>query len=75
MVMTHHTAKVNLEIGSSWPLEVIPYGVHLRVEFYYPNGQDPYLGPDPRWPRSYNLITIQLLIKDTYNYYIYHDLS
>ena len=25
--MTHHTAKANLEKGSSWPPEVIPYGV------------------------------------------------
>ena len=31
VVMTHHTAKANLENGSSWPPEVIPYGVpHTR---------------------------------------------
>ena len=27
VVMTHHTAKANLEKGSSWPSEAIPYGV------------------------------------------------
>ena len=51
VVMTHHTAKANLEKGSSWPPEAIPYGVSFRVAFYYPNGQDPYLGPDPRCPQ------------------------
>ena len=31
VVMTHHTAKANLEKGSSWPPEAIPYGVpHTR---------------------------------------------
>ena len=31
VVMTHHTAKANLEKGSSWPPEAIPYGVSARV--------------------------------------------
>ena len=26
VVMTHHTAQANLEKGSSWPPEAIPYG-------------------------------------------------
>ena len=31
LVMTHHTAKANLEKGSSWPPEAIPYGaIHTR---------------------------------------------
>ena len=33
VVMTHHEAKANLEKGSSWPSEAIPYGVHFRVDF------------------------------------------
>ena len=33
MVMTHHSAKANLDKGFSWPLEAIPYGLHLRVDF------------------------------------------
>ena len=32
MVMTHHTAKANLEKGASWPPEAIPYGVPLMVD-------------------------------------------
>ena len=27
MLMTHHSAKANLEKGSSWPSEAIPYGL------------------------------------------------
>ena len=31
VVMTHHTAKANLEKGSSWPPEAIPHGLpHIR---------------------------------------------
>ena len=31
VVMTHHTAKANLEKGSCWPPEAIPYGLpHTR---------------------------------------------
>ena len=31
VVMTHHTAKANLEKGSFWPPEAIPYGEwHIR---------------------------------------------
>ena len=31
VVMTHHTAKANLEKGSSWPSEAIPHGLrHIR---------------------------------------------
>ena len=48
--MTHHTAKANLEKGSFWPPEAIPCGVHLRVDFLHPEGQNPHLGPDPRCP-------------------------
>ena len=33
VLMTHHTAKANLEKGSFWPSEAIPYGLHLRVDF------------------------------------------
>ena len=33
VVTTHHTAKANLKKGSSWPLEAIPYGVSLRVDY------------------------------------------
>ena len=33
MVMTHHSAKANLDKGFSWPLEAIPYGLYLRVDF------------------------------------------
>ena len=33
MVMTHHSAKANLDKGFSWPLEAIPYGVQLRVDY------------------------------------------
>ena len=32
-VMTHHSAKANLDKGFSWPLEAIPYGLYLRVDF------------------------------------------
>ena len=31
LVMTHHTAMANLEKGSSWPLEAIPYGVPYTI--------------------------------------------
>ena len=48
--MTHHTAKTNLEKGSSWPPEAIPHGVVLSVALYYPNAPTPHLGPDPRPP-------------------------
>ena len=51
MVMTHHMAKANLEKGFSWPPEAIPYGLYLRVDFWYPKGQNPHLGPDPRCPQ------------------------
>ena len=51
-VMSHHTAKANLEKGSSWPPEAIPYGVPLNIGFWYPDGQDPHLGPDPRCPQA-----------------------
>ena len=27
-------------------------GVHLRVDLWYPNGQNPHLGPDPRCPQG-----------------------
>ena len=31
VVMTHHTAKANLEKGSFWPPETAPYGLwHIR---------------------------------------------
>ena len=33
VVMTHHTAKANLENGFLWPLEAIPYAVLLNVDF------------------------------------------
>ena len=50
MVMTHHTAKANLEKGSSWPPEAIPYGVPRRVDFYYPKNQVAHLGFLPAGP-------------------------
>ena len=63
--MTHHTAKANLEKGFSWPPEAIPYGVHLRVDFWYPKGQNPHLGPDPRCPQVLKPhLPIRLLSKD-----------
>ena len=31
VVMTHHTAKANLEKGSSWPPEAIPYGLSYTM--------------------------------------------
>ena len=63
--MTHHTAKANLEKGFSWPSEAIPYGLYLRVDFWYPKGQNPHLGPDPRCPQVLKPpVPIQLLNKD-----------
>ena len=53
VVMTHHTAKANLEKGSSWPPEAIPYGLVLSVALYYPNAPTPNLGPDPRPPNPH----------------------
>ena len=58
MVMTHHPAKANLEKGSSWPPEAIPYGVVLSVDLSNPNLPNPHLGPDPRPPT---------LLKSAYN--------
>ena len=49
-MMTHITAKANLEKGSSWPPEAIPYGVVLSVDLSNPNLPNPHLGPDPRPP-------------------------
>ena len=65
VVMTHHTAKANLEKGSSWPPEAIPYGVpHTRgLVLTQPISPTPWtrpkipLGPSPP-------LTIQLLSKD-----------
>ena len=73
MVMTHHTAKADLEKGFSWPPEAIPYGLYLRVDFWYPKGQNPHLGPDPRCPQVLKPhLPIQLLIKDTERVAILH---
>ena len=48
VVITHHTAKANLEKGSSWPPEAIPSGLVLSVALSNPNLPNPHLGPDPR---------------------------
>ena len=48
MVMTHQTAKDNLEKGSSWRPDTIPYELVLGVAFSNPNLPNPHLGPDPR---------------------------
>ena len=45
MVMTHHTAKANLEKGSSWPPEVIPYRVSPPGYFHMTNLLAPHVGP------------------------------
>ena len=52
--MTHHTAKANLEKGSSWPPEAILYCHSFRVAFYYPKVPNPHLGPglEGRWGQS-----------------------
>ena len=65
VVMTHHTAKANLEKGSCWPPEAIPYGVPhtrglvlTRATFPTPWTQPQIpLGPSPP-------PTIRLLKKD-----------
>ena len=63
--MTHQAVKANLEKGFSWPSEAIPYGLYLRVDFWYPKGQNPHLGPDPRCPQVLKPpVPIQLLNKD-----------
>ena len=46
VVMTHHKAKANLEKGSSWPPEAIPYGVSFCVTFYHPKTTDLHFGSD-----------------------------
>ena len=62
LVMTHHTAKANLEKGSSWPPEAIPYGLVLSVALYYPNAPTPHLRPNPR-PTILHISPYQSIIK------------
>ena len=47
VVMTHHTAKANLEKGSCWPSEAIPYGVpHIRgLVLTWPISPTPWTWP------------------------------
>ena len=46
VLMTHHTAKANLEKGSSWPPEAIPYCHSFCVTFYFPKTPNLHLGSD-----------------------------
>ena len=46
VVMTDHKAKANLEKGSSWPPEAIPYGDSFCVTFYYPKTPNLHFGSD-----------------------------
>ena len=55
VVMTDHKAKANLEKGSSWPPEAIPYGDSFSVAFYNPKTPDPNLGPDLEGPWGHRL--------------------
>ena len=48
VVMTHHTAKANLEKGSSWPPEAIPHGLwHIRgLVLTQPISSTPWTRPE-----------------------------
>ena len=65
--MTHHTAKANLEKGSSWPPEAIRYGLwHIRG-LVLTRPINPTLDPTPDLPFPISQVTIRLLIKDSHD--------
>ena len=61
VVMTHHTAKANLEKGSSWPPEAIPYGLSYTMSLVLTQATYPTpwtrpqipLGPSPPLRSNY----------------------
>ena len=67
----HRAAALTLIRKTGSPgryIEAIPYGVSVRVDYWYPKGQNPHLGPDPRCPQVLKPhLPIRLLIKDKWS--------
>ena len=68
VVMTHHTAKANLEKGSSWPPEAVPYGLPHTMGLVLIQATCPTPWTRPQIPMGARPpLTIRLLKKDTRN--------